>query len=173
MNNNSVVMNYNSVVMNYNSVVMNMIVWLAMNCLYGLGVLPSLPLFLSCFLPSFSHPSVLPLPPRYRCSPPTHAAWPTPRRVHGCWTASRAAWTRWRSTTTSCRCRNKRSRYAEVVGLTELKLGCVLYPDACLNQPCLNGATCTSLPSGGESQKMQESIIWQCVWMLLYGQVTI
>ncbi|KAK0149004.1 Protocadherin Fat 3 [Merluccius polli] len=44
---------------------------------------------------------------------------------------------------------NKRSRYAEVVGLTELKLGCVLYPDACLKQPCLNGATCTSLPSGG------------------------
>ncbi|XP_029629523.1 protocadherin Fat 3a isoform X1 [Salmo trutta] len=44
---------------------------------------------------------------------------------------------------------NKRSRYAEVVGLTELKLGCVLYPDACLKQPCLHGATCTSLPSGG------------------------
>ena len=45
---------------------------------------------------------------------------------------------------------NKRSRYAEVVGLTELKLGCILYPDACLQQPCRNGATCTSLPSGGE-----------------------
>lgn len=44
---------------------------------------------------------------------------------------------------------NKRSRYAEVVGLSELKLGCVLYPDACANQPCLNGATCVSLPSGG------------------------
>ncbi|KAG7267693.1 hypothetical protein CRUP_021660 [Coryphaenoides rupestris] len=44
---------------------------------------------------------------------------------------------------------NKRSRYAEVVGLTELKLGCVLYPDSCLKQPCLHGATCTSLPSGG------------------------
>ncbi|XP_056139276.1 protocadherin Fat 3a isoform X1 [Lampris incognitus] len=44
---------------------------------------------------------------------------------------------------------NKRSHYAEVVGLTELKLGCVLYPDACLKQPCLNGATCASLPSGG------------------------
>uniref|UniRef100_A0A8K9WW54 FAT atypical cadherin 3a n=1 Tax=Oncorhynchus mykiss TaxID=8022 RepID=A0A8K9WW54_ONCMY len=43
---------------------------------------------------------------------------------------------------------NKRSRYAEVVGLTELKLGCVLYPDSCLKQPCLHGATCTSLPSG-------------------------
>uniref|UniRef100_A0A8C7JFP6 FAT atypical cadherin 3a n=1 Tax=Oncorhynchus kisutch TaxID=8019 RepID=A0A8C7JFP6_ONCKI len=40
---------------------------------------------------------------------------------------------------------NKRSRYAEVVGLTELKLGCVLYPDSCLKQPCLHGATCTSL----------------------------
>ncbi|XP_046891285.1 protocadherin Fat 3a isoform X1 [Hypomesus transpacificus] len=44
---------------------------------------------------------------------------------------------------------NKRSRYAEVVGLTELRLGCYLYPDACLALPCLNGATCTSLPSGG------------------------
>uniref|UniRef100_A0A3B5AFA8 FAT atypical cadherin 3 n=1 Tax=Stegastes partitus TaxID=144197 RepID=A0A3B5AFA8_9TELE len=46
---------------------------------------------------------------------------------------------------------NKRSQYAEVVGLTELKLGCILYPDACLQQPCRNGATCTSLPSGGFS----------------------
>nr|XP_019943590.1 PREDICTED: protocadherin Fat 3 [Paralichthys olivaceus] len=46
---------------------------------------------------------------------------------------------------------NKRSRHAEVVGLTELKLGCILYPDACLQQPCRNGATCTSLPSGGFS----------------------
>ncbi|XP_062417297.1 protocadherin Fat 3a [Pungitius pungitius] len=46
---------------------------------------------------------------------------------------------------------NKRSRYAEVVGLTDLKLGCILYPDACLQQPCRNAATCTSLPSGGFS----------------------
>ncbi|KAM9852765.1 protocadherin Fat 3a isoform 2-T2 [Aulostomus maculatus] len=46
---------------------------------------------------------------------------------------------------------NKRSHYAEVVGLTELKLGCILYPDACLQHPCRNGATCTSLPSGGFS----------------------
>lgn len=45
---------------------------------------------------------------------------------------------------------NKRSHYAEVVGLTEMKLGCILYPDACLQQPCRNGATCASLPSGGE-----------------------
>ncbi|XP_064159770.1 protocadherin Fat 3a isoform X4 [Anguilla rostrata] len=44
---------------------------------------------------------------------------------------------------------NKRSRYAEVVGLTELKLGCVLYPDACEKAPCLNGGSCASLPSGG------------------------
>ncbi|KAJ8410896.1 hypothetical protein AAFF_G00188530 [Aldrovandia affinis] len=44
---------------------------------------------------------------------------------------------------------NKRSRYAEVVGLTELKLGCVLYPDACEKSPCQNGGSCTSLPSGG------------------------
>ncbi|XP_040049953.2 protocadherin Fat 3 isoform X3 [Gasterosteus aculeatus] len=46
---------------------------------------------------------------------------------------------------------NKRSRYAEVVGLTDLKLGCILYPDACLQQPCRNAAICTSLPSGGFS----------------------
>uniref|UniRef100_A0A8C9WZ58 FAT atypical cadherin 3a n=1 Tax=Sander lucioperca TaxID=283035 RepID=A0A8C9WZ58_SANLU len=46
---------------------------------------------------------------------------------------------------------NKRSRYAEVVGLTELKLGCILHPDACLQHPCRNGASCSSLPSGGFS----------------------
>ncbi|XP_030415053.1 LOW QUALITY PROTEIN: protocadherin Fat 3 [Gopherus evgoodei] len=44
---------------------------------------------------------------------------------------------------------NKRSSFAEVVGLTELKLGCVLYPDACERNPCQNGGSCTSLPSGG------------------------
>lgn len=44
---------------------------------------------------------------------------------------------------------NKRSRYAEVAGLSEVKLGCVLYPDPCVSQPCLNGAICSSLPSGG------------------------
>uniref|UniRef100_A0A3Q2XS24 FAT atypical cadherin 3a n=1 Tax=Hippocampus comes TaxID=109280 RepID=A0A3Q2XS24_HIPCM len=46
---------------------------------------------------------------------------------------------------------NKRSHYAEVVGLTELKLGCILFPDACLQQPCRNGGNCISLPSGGFS----------------------
>ncbi|XP_035389998.1 protocadherin Fat 3a isoform X2 [Electrophorus electricus] len=46
---------------------------------------------------------------------------------------------------------DKRSRYAEVVGLSDLKLGCVLQPDACSTQPCLNSATCVSLPSGGFS----------------------
>ncbi len=45
---------------------------------------------------------------------------------------------------------NKRSRYAEVAGLSEVKLGCVLYPDPCLGGPCQNGASCTKLPSGGE-----------------------
>ncbi|CAH2225513.1 protocadherin Fat 3 isoform X1, partial [Pelobates cultripes] len=44
---------------------------------------------------------------------------------------------------------NKRSSFAEVVGLTELKLGCVLYPDACERNPCQNGGICTSVPSGG------------------------
>ncbi|XP_066522855.1 protocadherin Fat 3a isoform X2 [Hoplias malabaricus] len=46
---------------------------------------------------------------------------------------------------------NKRSRFAEVVGLAELQLGCVLHPDACSKNPCLNGATCSNLPSGGFS----------------------
>ncbi|XP_060035627.1 protocadherin Fat 3 isoform X2 [Erinaceus europaeus] len=44
---------------------------------------------------------------------------------------------------------NKRSSFAEVVGLTELKLGCVLYPDACSQGPCQHGGSCASLPSGG------------------------
>lgn len=44
---------------------------------------------------------------------------------------------------------NKRSLYAEIAGLSEVKLGCVLYPDPCVSQPCLNGAICSSLPSGG------------------------
>uniref|UniRef100_A0AAV2JCE7 Protocadherin Fat 3-like n=1 Tax=Knipowitschia caucasica TaxID=637954 RepID=A0AAV2JCE7_KNICA len=44
---------------------------------------------------------------------------------------------------------NKRSRYAEIAGVSEVKLGCVLYPDPCVSQPCLNGALCSSLPSGG------------------------
>ncbi|XP_060910932.1 protocadherin Fat 3 [Labrus mixtus] len=44
---------------------------------------------------------------------------------------------------------NKRSRYAEIAGLNEVKLGCVLYPDPCVSQPCLNGAVCSSVPSGG------------------------
>ncbi|XP_034745756.1 protocadherin Fat 3 isoform X2 [Etheostoma cragini] len=44
---------------------------------------------------------------------------------------------------------NKRSRYAEIAGLSEVKLGCVLYPDPCISQPCVNGAICSSLPSGG------------------------
>ncbi|KAM6907626.1 protocadherin Fat 3 [Xenentodon cancila] len=44
---------------------------------------------------------------------------------------------------------NKRSHYAEIAGLSEVKLGCMLYPDPCISQPCLNGAICSSLPSGG------------------------
>ncbi|XP_016093396.1 protocadherin Fat 3-like [Sinocyclocheilus grahami] len=43
---------------------------------------------------------------------------------------------------------NKRSRYAEVAGLSDVKLGCILYPDPCLGGPCQNGASCTKLPSG-------------------------
>ncbi|XP_028838817.1 protocadherin Fat 3 isoform X3 [Denticeps clupeoides] len=43
---------------------------------------------------------------------------------------------------------NKRSRYTEVAGLSEVKLGCVLYPDPCSSQPCLNAAVCSSLPYG-------------------------
>ncbi|XP_077098803.1 protocadherin Fat 3 isoform X2 [Siphateles boraxobius] len=43
---------------------------------------------------------------------------------------------------------NKRSRYAEVAGLSDVKLGCVLFPDPCLGGPCQNGASCAKLPSG-------------------------
>lgn len=50
---------------------------------------------------------------------------------------------------------NKRSSFAEVVGLTELKLGCVLYPDACQRSPCLHGGSCSGLPSGGECISVQ------------------
>lgn len=50
---------------------------------------------------------------------------------------------------------NKRSSFAEVVGLTELKLGCVLYPDACQRSPCLHGGSCSGLPSGGECTSVQ------------------
>lgn len=45
---------------------------------------------------------------------------------------------------------NKRSRYAEVAGLSDVKLGCVLFPDPCLGGPCQNGASCAKLSSGGE-----------------------
>lgn len=45
---------------------------------------------------------------------------------------------------------NKRSSFAEVAGLSELRLGCVLYPDACERRPCLHAGSCTGLPSGGE-----------------------
>nr|XP_033804886.1 protocadherin Fat 3 isoform X2 [Geotrypetes seraphini] len=47
---------------------------------------------------------------------------------------------------------NKRSSFAEVVGLTELKLGCVLYPDACERNPCQNGGSCASYQCNCPSQ---------------------
>uniref|UniRef100_A0A8C1V514 FAT atypical cadherin 3b n=1 Tax=Cyprinus carpio TaxID=7962 RepID=A0A8C1V514_CYPCA len=53
---------------------------------------------------------------------------------------------------------NKRSRYAEVAGLSDVKLGCVLYPDPCLGRPCQNGASCTKLSSGGEKLKVHITI---------------
>lgn len=53
---------------------------------------------------------------------------------------------------------NKRSRYAEIAGVNEVKLGCVLYPDPCISQPCLNGAICSSMPSGGLCRQMDEHI---------------
>ncbi|MFT7800284.1 protocadherin Fat 3-like [Arapaima gigas] len=43
---------------------------------------------------------------------------------------------------------NKRSRYAQVTGLTELKLGCVLSPDPCQTDPCQNSGRCSSMPTG-------------------------
>uniref|UniRef100_A0A8C2GUR9 FAT atypical cadherin 3a n=1 Tax=Cyprinus carpio TaxID=7962 RepID=A0A8C2GUR9_CYPCA len=63
---------------------------------------------------------------------------------------------------------NKRSPYAEVVGLTDLKLGCVLYPDACAAQPCVNGATCVSLPSGGVCVCVCVCVCYSCSCSALY-----
>uniref|UniRef100_A0A8C1V3S1 FAT atypical cadherin 3b n=1 Tax=Cyprinus carpio TaxID=7962 RepID=A0A8C1V3S1_CYPCA len=60
---------------------------------------------------------------------------------------------------------NKRSRYAEVAGLSDVKLGCVLYPDPCLGRPCQNGASCTKLSSGGEKLKI---LVIGCVLALSY-----
>ena len=57
---------------------------------------------------------------------------------------------------------NKRSRYAEIAGLSEVKLGCMLYPDPCVSQPCLNGAICSSLPSGGLFGWGRD-----CVWLFV------
>ncbi|XP_061103933.1 protocadherin Fat 3-like [Conger conger] len=58
---------------------------------------------------------------------------------------------------------NRRSPYAEVLGLTELTLGCVLYPDACREAPCLNGGSCSSLPSGGyECSCSSQFTGWRC-----------
>ena len=63
---------------------------------------------------------------------------------------------------------NKRSRYAEIAGLSEVKLGCVLYPDPCVSQPCLNGAMCSSLPSGGLFR------CWcECMWVFSHHVVLI
>lgn len=58
---------------------------------------------------------------------------------------------------------NKRSRYAEIAGLSEVKLGCVLYPDPCVSQPCLNGAICSSLPSGGVCTYTKNMIMCMCL----------
>lgn len=58
---------------------------------------------------------------------------------------------------------NKRSRYAEIAGLSEVKLGCVLYPDPCVSQPCLNGAICSSLPSGGVCIYTKNMIMCMCL----------
>ncbi|XP_061755353.1 protocadherin Fat 3-like [Nerophis ophidion] len=43
---------------------------------------------------------------------------------------------------------NKRSRYAQIAGLSQVKAGCVLHPDPCVTTPCLNGGVCGGLPNG-------------------------
>lgn len=60
---------------------------------------------------------------------------------------------------------NKRSRHAEIAGLSEVKLGCVLYPDPCVSQPCLNGAICRSLPSGGQFGQWCECVCAILLWL--------
>uniref|UniRef100_A0A3B3IPN9 Uncharacterized protein n=1 Tax=Oryzias latipes TaxID=8090 RepID=A0A3B3IPN9_ORYLA len=57
---------------------------------------------------------------------------------------------------------NKRSRYAEIAGLSEVKLGCMLYPDPCVSRPCLNGALCSSLPSGVLIVTTFEDLCFMC-----------
>ncbi|KAK3521773.1 hypothetical protein QTP70_018306, partial [Hemibagrus guttatus] len=45
----------------------------------------------------------------------------------------------------------KRNRYGELTAISEVKMGCMLYPNPCLGALCQNGATCNSLPSGAFS----------------------
>lgn len=44
----------------------------------------------------------------------------------------------------------KRNRYGELTAISEVKMGCMLYPNPCLGALCQNGATCHSLLSGGK-----------------------
>ncbi|XP_053703162.1 protocadherin Fat 3 isoform X3 [Synchiropus splendidus] len=58
---------------------------------------------------------------------------------------------------------NKRSRHAEIAGLSEVKLGCVLFPDPCVSQPCLNGGICSSLPPAGFACSCSPGFTgWRC-----------
>lgn len=45
---------------------------------------------------------------------------------------------------------SKRNRHSELTAISEVKMGCMLYPNPCLGVSCQNGATCNSLPSGGK-----------------------
>ncbi|KAI5099865.1 protocadherin Fat 3-like isoform X3 [Silurus meridionalis] len=46
---------------------------------------------------------------------------------------------------------SKRNRHGELTAISEVKMGCMLYPNSCLGALCQNGATCNSLPSGAFS----------------------
>lgn len=48
---------------------------------------------------------------------------------------------------------SKRNRHGELTAISEVKMGCMLYPNPCLGASCQNGATCSILPSGGKMCK--------------------
>lgn len=45
---------------------------------------------------------------------------------------------------------SKRNHHGELTATSEVKIGCMLYPNPCLGVSCQNGASCNSLPSGGK-----------------------
>ncbi|KAF5898230.1 protocadherin Fat 3-like, partial [Clarias magur] len=44
--------------------------------------------------------------------------------------------------------KSKRNRHGELTAISEVKMGCMLYPNPCLGASCQNGGICNSLASG-------------------------